>query len=162
MIHERTRHVGNRETPVRPRTPSTFPHGMGRKAGILTEPTARCSWSMVSTATARHTPKRRGRTTGDPSYIQRAGDFFLPDGTDIPVGRVQLLPDACIVKIPDRDYWSEDVQELTTRIVGVYALDRRQHFHLCELCASYELWFIEHQYEPVEGRTTTSGRSYTN
>jgi hypothetical protein len=29
-------------------------------------------------------------------------------------------------------------------------LDRRQHFHLCELCASYELWFIEHQYEPTE------------
>jgi len=63
---------------------------------------------------------------------------------------VQLLPDACIVKIPDRDYWSDDVQAMTKRIFAVYALDRRQHFHLCELCASYELHFIEHQYEPTE------------
>ena len=86
----------------------------------------------------------------DPSYIQRRGDFFLPDESEIPNGRVQLLPDACIVKIPDRDYWGEDVQALTTSIFAVYALDRRRHFHLCELCASYELWFIEHQYEPVD------------
>ena len=87
---------------------------------------------------------------GEPSYIQRRGDFFLPDDSEIPTGRVQLLPDACIVKIPDRDYWSEDVQAMTKRIFAVYALDRRQHFHLCELCASYELWFIEHQYEPTD------------
>ena len=86
----------------------------------------------------------------EPRYIQRRGDFFLPDESEIPNGRVQLLPDTCIVKIPDRDYWSEDVQELTTRIFAVYAVDRRQHFHLCELCVSYELWFIEHQYEPVD------------
>jgi hypothetical protein len=86
----------------------------------------------------------------EPSYSQRCGDFFLPDGDEVSDGRVQLLPDACIVKIPDRDYWSEDVQELTTKIFAVYALDRRQHFHLCELCASYELWFIEHQYEAVD------------
>ena len=86
----------------------------------------------------------------EPSYIQRRGDFFLPDDTEISTGRVQLLPDACIVNIPDRDYWSEDVQALTTSIFAVYALDRRRHFHLCELCASYELWFIEHQYEPVD------------
>ena len=90
------------------------------------------------------------RSGGEPSYIQRRAEFFLPDGSEIPVGRAQLLPDPCIVKIPDRDYWSEDVQALTTTIFGVYALDRRQHFHLCELCASYELWFVEHQYEPVE------------
>lgn len=89
------------------------------------------------------------KNDGQPAYIQRAGDFFLPDGSEITVGKVQLLPDSCIVKIPDRDYWSEDVQQLTTRIFGVYALDRRQRFHLCEM-HSYELWFIEHQYEPVE------------
>lgn len=85
-----------------------------------------------------------------PSYIQRTGDFFLPDDTEIPTGRVQLLPDACIVKIPDREYWCDEVQAMTKRIFAVYALDRRQHFHLCELCASYELWFVEHQYEPTD------------
>ena len=87
---------------------------------------------------------------GEPAYIQRQGDFFLPDGSELPVGRVQLLPDTCIVKIPERQHWSEDVQALTTRMFGVYALNRRLHFHLCEFCASYELWFIETQYEETD------------
>jgi hypothetical protein len=90
------------------------------------------------------------RNGGEASYVQRRGDFFLNDDTDIPIGRVQLLPDACVVKLPDRDYWCDDVQAMTKRIFAVYALDRRQHFHLCELCASYELHFIEHQYEPTD------------
>ena len=63
---------------------------------------------------------------------------------------MQLLPDTCVVKIPDREYWCEEVQAMTKRIFAVYALDRRQHFHLCEMCASYEFWFIEHQYEPTD------------
>jgi len=58
-----------------------------------------------------------------------------------------LLPDTCIVKVPDRDYWCDDVQAMTKRNLRVYALDRRRHYHLCELCPSYELYFIEHQYE---------------
>ncbi len=87
---------------------------------------------------------------GSPSYIQRRGDFFLPDDTEIPEGRMQLLPDACIVKIPEREYWCDEVQAKTKRLFGVYALDRRQHFHLCEFCASYELWFIESQYEEAD------------
>ena len=69
---------------------------------------------------------------GEPTYLQRRGDFFLPDDTEIPTGRVQLLPDVCIVKTPDREYWCEEVQKLTTRIFAVYALDRRQHHYLCE------------------------------
>ena len=87
---------------------------------------------------------------GSPGYVQQRGDFFLPDGSGVLNGKVQLLPDACIVKMPERDYWSEDVQAMTKRIFGVYALDRRQHFHLCEFCASYELWFVETQYEETE------------
>ena len=87
---------------------------------------------------------------GEPAYIQRQGDFFLPDGSELSEGRVQLLPDTCIVKIPERPHWSEDVQALTKRIFGVYALNRRLHFHLCELCASYELWFVETQYEETD------------
>jgi hypothetical protein len=51
----------------------------------------------------------------------------------------------------DREYWCEEVQAMTKRIFAVYALDRRQHFYLCEMCASYELYFVEHQYEPVDG-----------
>ena len=89
-------------------------------------------------------------TSGEPSYVQQRGDFYLADDTEIPTGRVQLLPDACIVKLPDRDYWCEDAQAMTKRIFAVYALDRRQHFHLCELCASYELHFVEHQYEATD------------
>ena len=87
---------------------------------------------------------------GEPSYIQQRGDFFLPDGSDIPEGKAQLLPDTCIVKLPERDYWNDDVQAMTKRIFGVYAFDRRQHFHLCEFCASYELWFLESQYEDTD------------
>ena len=90
------------------------------------------------------------RQGGEPSYIQRRGDFFLPDDNEIPVGRVQLLPDTCIVKISEREWWCEDVQTMTKRIFGVYALDRRQHFYLCEMCASYESWFIESQYEDTD------------
>ncbi len=90
------------------------------------------------------------KNEGAPSYIQRCGDFFLPDEADIPVGRVQLLPDPCIVKLPEREYWSDDVRKATKGLFGVYALDRRHHAHLCELCASYELHFIETQYEAVE------------
>lgn len=87
---------------------------------------------------------------GEPSYVQRRGEFCMIDDTEIPTGRVQLLPDACVVKLPDREYWSDEIQAMTKRIFGVYALDRRQHFHLCELCASYELHFIEHQYEATD------------
>lgn len=87
---------------------------------------------------------------GTPSYVQERGDFFLPDGSEIAVGRVQLLPDACIVKVPDREWWCPAVQAMTKRLFGVYAVDRRQHFHLCEFCASYELWFLESQYEETD------------
>ena len=44
-----------------------IPTRMGKKAGISTEPTARFSWSMANTPTARSTPKKRGRTTVNPA-----------------------------------------------------------------------------------------------
>ena len=90
------------------------------------------------------------KSAGEPSYIQRRAEFFLTDEIEISEGRVQLLPDTCIIKVPEREYWCEEVQAMTKRIFGVYALDRRQHFHLCEFCASYELWFIETQYEDTD------------
>ena len=107
--------------------------------------------SMASSATAtcpyRRVVEERRRK---PAYIQRCGDFFLPDGSEVSVGRVQLLPDTCIVKIPERHHWSDDAQALTTRMFGVYALNRRLHVHLCELCPSYELWSLETQYEETD------------
>jgi len=87
---------------------------------------------------------------GEPSYIHRRADFFMPDGSDIPVGRAQLLPDPCIVEVPEGEWWCDDVRKATKRLFGVYAFDRRHHVHLCELCASYELHFIETQYEEAD------------
>ena len=123
---------------------------MGRKAGTLTREDCTLlfvdgeySYGEVFTGEA-------WKQGGEPSYIQRRGDFSLPDDNEITVGRVQLLPDTCIVKISEREWWCPDVQAMTKRIFGVYALDRRQHFHLCEMCASYELWFIESQYEDTD------------
>lgn len=90
------------------------------------------------------------KSGGTPSYVQQRGDFFLPDGSEIEDGRAQLLPDTCIVKIPEREWWCPEVQAMTKRLFGVYALDRRQHHHLCEFCASYELWFIASQYDETD------------
>jgi hypothetical protein len=47
--------------------------------------------------------KEAWKNGAGPSYIQRRGDFFLTDDSEIPTGRVQLLPDTCVVKIPDRE-----------------------------------------------------------
>ena len=41
------------------------------------------------------------------------GHFSLPDGNEVPEGRVQLLPDTCIVKISELEWWCEDVQAMT-------------------------------------------------
>jgi hypothetical protein len=59
------------------------------------------------------------KSDGEPSYIQRRGDFFLPDGDEVSGGRVQLLPDPCIVKLPERQHWSRDVLAMTKRIFGI-------------------------------------------
>ena len=85
---------------------------------------------------------------GEPSYIQRRGDFFLPDDTEI---TDWTECNCCPIRASSRyrtvSIGAMTFRLMTKRIFAVYALDRRQHFHLCELCASYELRFIEHQYE---------------
>lgn len=98
------------------------------------------------------------KSDGAPSYIQRCGGFSLPDEGDIPIGRAQLLPDPCIVKLPEWEWWCDDVQKATKKLFGVYAFDRRQHVHLCELCASYELHFIETQYEETDEVAADEGK----
>jgi hypothetical protein len=63
--------------------------------------------------------------------------------------RVELLPDMCIVKLDERDYWVDDmILANTSRIYGVYCFDRRRHVHCCSFEATYELTFLGTQWEP--------------
>jgi hypothetical protein len=63
--------------------------------------------------------------------------------------RVELLPDMCVVKLDERDYWIDDmILANTSRIYGVYCFDRRLHVHCCSLEASYELTFLGTEWEP--------------
>jgi len=60
---------------------------------------------------------------GDTQLHPGKGRFLLlPDGSEIPVGRVQLLPDTCIVKVPEREWWCPEVQGMTKADLRVYAL----------------------------------------
>jgi hypothetical protein len=89
-----------------------------------------------------------------PSYLRRFGSFVNADDSpiDSEQGRVELLPELFVVKIDEREYWLDPaVLERTTRIFGVYVFDRRQHFHLCSVSASHELYFLGSQWEEVEG-----------
>ena len=62
--------------------------------------------------------------------------------------RVELLPDMWMVKIEDRDEWLDSlILDRTSRAFSVYVLDRRQHFHLCQVTPSYEGYFLGSQYE---------------
>jgi len=62
--------------------------------------------------------------------------------------RVELLPDLWIVKLDEREHWIDPmILEHTSRLYGVYVFDRRRHFHLCSLEASYELHFLGSQWE---------------
>lgn len=82
---------------------------------------------------------------GKPFCIRRHGHF-----EPVKDGRVELLPEMCIVKIDEREFWCDEVQAKATRIFGVYAFDRRRHVHCCSMTPSYELHFLGTQYEAVE------------
>jgi hypothetical protein len=93
---------------------------------------------------------------GEPSFIRRIGKFFNADEEESPIdedlGRVELLPELCVVKIDERDYWCDPVVlARTTRIVGVYVFDRRQHVHICSFTPCYELHFLGSQWEEIDG-----------
>lgn len=98
--------------------------------------------------------KEAWENDGQPSYVRRYGQFVNADDSPVTpeAGRVELLPDLCVVKIDEREYWLDPVVlEQTTRLYGVYVFDRRQHFHLCSFSASYELHFLGSQWEAAEG-----------
>jgi hypothetical protein len=97
--------------------------------------------------------KEAWENEGQPSYVRRYGKFVDADDrpNDPKQGRVELLPDLHVLKIDEREYWLDPVVlARTKRLFGVYAFDRRQHFHLCSFSASHELYFLGSQWEPVE------------
>jgi hypothetical protein len=88
----------------------------------------------------------------EPFCVRRFGDFETNDGSRVfEGGKVELLPELCIVKLDQREFWCDSVKTKTTRIFGVYAFDRRRHVHCCSLTPSYELNCLGTQYEAVEG-----------
>jgi len=94
------------------------------------------------------------KSDGTPSYLRRFGTFVSSDDNPIDPdqGRVKLLPDLFVVKSDEREWWLDPaVLARTKRIFGVYVLDRRQHFHICSISASHELYFLGSQWEEVEG-----------
>jgi hypothetical protein len=98
--------------------------------------------------------KEHWENDGEPNYLRRFGRFVNADDTPIDpeLGRVELMPDLCVIKIDEREWWLDPlVLEQTKQIFGVYVFDRRQHFHLCSFSASYELHFLGSQWEVVEG-----------
>jgi len=89
-----------------------------------------------------------------PSYLRRYGQFVDSDDNSIASehGRVELLPDLFVVKIDETKYWLDPVVlQRTKRIFGVYVFDRRQHFHICSISASHELYFLGSQWDENEG-----------
>lgn len=62
----------------------------------------------------------------------------------------KVPPDYWIVKVPETEHWSQDVQEKISAIYAVYALDRNLHVYICSLTPSYELFFLEHDFVEIE------------
>lgn len=58
--------------------------------------------------------------------------------------------DVWVVKLPQRSQWSEDVQAMTTKILGVYVVNLGFAINVCEMTPSYELNFIDYQFEPTD------------
>ena len=97
---------------------------------------------------------------GEPSYVQRRGDFFLPDDIrDSDWHGCNCCPTPASSRYRTGSIGAKKSRHSRTRIFAVYALDRRQHFHLCEMCASYELGSsnISTSRPKRWTRTTTSG-----
>jgi len=63
----------------------------------------------------------------------------------------EIKPDYQIVKLDERRHWRKDIQEKTTAIYGVYAYDRNEHTHLCELTPSHCLMFLGTDHVEVDG-----------
>jgi hypothetical protein len=66
---------------------------------------------------------------------------------------VSLIPDLAIVKLREREYWSDEIQAQTKEIWGVYAIDLRQHHHICSITPNYEARYLCTQYDEIDGLT---------
>ena len=51
-----------------------------------------------------------------------------------------IKPDWWLVKLNERQYWCDEIQAKTEAIFGVYAFDRNEQTHLCEITPSYCLY----------------------
>ena len=63
---------------------------------------------------------------------------------------VELLPDMVIVKIAERWGWSDEVKALTKEIWSCYAVNRREHHHLCSITPCYEAYYLGTQYDYID------------
>lgn len=96
-----------------------------------------------------------------PKFVYRHGEVMrLVDGEEVPVedGKVEMVPEIWIVKLPEKQYWCADIANKVKRLFGVYAFNRKKHVHLCSFTPCYELNFIETQYEEVEMTKAESDR----
>ena len=57
-----------------------------------------------------------------------------------------------VVKLEETDFWTAlDKPPELGRLFGVYVADLSRRVHCCEMTASYELWFVETEFEGGAG-----------
>jgi hypothetical protein len=62
-----------------------------------------------------------------------------------------MTPEYWLIKLPERGFWSEEIQAKTTEIWGVYAFARNQTTRVCEITTSYCLMHLGAEHSPIEG-----------
>jgi len=69
------------------------------------------------------------------------------------MSKTEIVPEIVVVRIEETSNWNVDFlrENGIVKMFGVYVYDRRKHVHCCELMPSYELHFVEHQYELAPG-----------
>lgn len=55
-----------------------------------------------------------------------------------------------LIKLPEREHWSDEVKSLTQEIYGVYAYDAAEYTYCAEATPSHCLMYIGVDYIPVE------------
>lgn len=88
------------------------------------------------------------------------GSYYRNGGRDsgkVDGGEIHLLPDMVVVKFPEREYWSDDIQARTKEVYSIYAIDRRKHVHICSVTPSYEAYYIGTEFDPIDDLTDEQG-----
>ncbi len=89
---------------------------------------------------------------GEEEFFCRAG-LSIRDQEPVEGDRIQLLPEMCVVKEDETEYWDKPFRKRhkIKRIFGVYVFNRRKACYLCEMTPSYELRFFGSQWEGEDG-----------